>query len=166
MEALAPDLLAFDETTAGERLRRYELASGRGLSRSLEDLRKYRSQLSAAGGPVSVVGGAADVEVVADADLPIMHDPENAPNEPTPLPVSDGPFSVAGGEAEVEMAAGEPGGPTRPGKTRRTNPFLAKMLQTKPSPVRFSALHGPPTPSRSKRRSRGSGGGERRRPGN
>ena len=42
MAELAPDLLAFDASKDGESLRRFELASGRGLSRSLEDLRKHR----------------------------------------------------------------------------------------------------------------------------
>ena len=94
MAALAPDLLAFDETTAGERLRRHELASGRGLSRALEDLRKHRSTLSVVCCPLSFVGGEAEAEaeLIAEADAP--NEPsdwnggcgalENVPNEATP----------------------------------------------------------------------------------
>jgi hypothetical protein len=63
MAALAPDLMAFDESQPGERLRRYELASSRSLSRALDDLRKHRSssssvnsdQSSVASGPLPVV---------------------------------------------------------------------------------------------------------------
>jgi hypothetical protein len=40
--ALAPDVLAFDDSPEGERLRRYELANGRALTRSLELLQKHR----------------------------------------------------------------------------------------------------------------------------
>ena len=42
LAALAPDILAFDESVGGERLRRYELMSGRALARSLDELRKHR----------------------------------------------------------------------------------------------------------------------------
>jgi len=44
MAALAPDLLAFDDGPEGERLRRYELATGRGMARSLDSLRKHRRE--------------------------------------------------------------------------------------------------------------------------
>ena len=61
MAELTPDILAFDDSMEGERLRRYELASSRGMTRSLSELRKHRSlsvvrgQLSVVSGPLSVV---------------------------------------------------------------------------------------------------------------
>ncbi len=51
--ALAADCLAFDDSREGEYLRRFELASGRGVSRSLDDLRKHRQ--SVVSGRLSVV---------------------------------------------------------------------------------------------------------------
>ena len=56
MAALLPDILAFDDSREGERLRRYELASGRGLARSLAELRRYQHS-----GPLSVVSGPLSV---------------------------------------------------------------------------------------------------------
>ncbi len=56
LAALAPDILAFDESPDGERLRRFELASGRGLARSLDELRKHRRSVVVPG-PLSVVSG-------------------------------------------------------------------------------------------------------------
>ena len=53
MAELVPDILAFDDTPDGERLRRFDLASGRGLARSLGELRKHRSS-SVVSGPLSV----------------------------------------------------------------------------------------------------------------
>ena len=44
MAELAPDILAFDDTPDGERLRRFDLASGRGLARSLGELRRHRRE--------------------------------------------------------------------------------------------------------------------------
>jgi hypothetical protein len=91
MATLAPDLMAFDESQAGERLRRYELSSGRSLSRALEDLRKHRrssspvdsAPLSVASGPWSVVTGEAEASTQPIApNEPTVHC-ENAPNEPT-----------------------------------------------------------------------------------
>ena len=43
MASLAPDILAFDDSHEGERLRRYELACGRAMSRSLDKMLKLRS---------------------------------------------------------------------------------------------------------------------------
>ena len=58
MAALLPDILAFDDSPEGERLRRFDLASGRGLARSLGELRRHRhAQLSVVSGPLSVVSG-------------------------------------------------------------------------------------------------------------
>ena len=83
MAALATDFLAFDDSPGGERLRRYDLESGRGLSRSLDDLRKHRrSPLPVVSGPLSVVG--CEAEALTEAISP--NEPtavsENAPNEP------------------------------------------------------------------------------------
>jgi hypothetical protein len=109
MAALAPGLMAFDESQAGERLRRYELASGRSLSRALEDLRKHRrssssvdsaplsvgsGRLSVLGAPLAVVSGEAEASAQPIGPIePNDHweiapiEPtgasENAPNEPT-----------------------------------------------------------------------------------
>ncbi len=84
MAALAPDLMAFDESQVGERLRRYELASGRGLSRSLEEIRKHRrSALSVVSGPLSVVSGEAEASTAPSALNERTDHGENAPNEAT-----------------------------------------------------------------------------------
>ncbi len=88
--ALAADCLAFDDSREGEYLRRSELASGRIVSRSLDDLRKHRrsnvsSPLSVVSGPLSVVS--------------------------SPLSVVSGPLSVASYEAEAiteAIATNEP----------------------------------------------------------
>ena len=108
MAALATDFLAFDDSLHGERLRRFDLAAGRGLSRSLDDLRKRRrdaenvsgpfsvrsSALSVVSGPLSVSGcnGEAVTEAIAtneptDARENLTNEPtvdrENVTNEPT-----------------------------------------------------------------------------------
>ena len=73
--AAAPDFLAFDDSPEGERLRRFDLANGRGLARSLGELRRHRSSsgpLSVVRGPLSVVG-----------DMVVSKDEPNATNEPT-----------------------------------------------------------------------------------
>ncbi len=84
MAVLATDFLAFDDSPGGERLRRYDLASGRGLSRALDDLRKHRHSfvrgpLSVVSGPLSVVSGPLSV-VCCQADA--VTEPI-ATNEPT-----------------------------------------------------------------------------------
>jgi hypothetical protein len=85
--ALAPDILAFDDSHEGELLRRYDLASGRGLSRSLEELRKHRRSLSLP----SDVNGPLSVEIRENEATPEPGPPNeatgqhsNSPNEPTP----------------------------------------------------------------------------------
>ena len=145
MVALAPDLLAFDESQAGERLRRYELASGRSLSRALEDLRKHRrssssvvsAPLSVVSGPLSVVSAplsvvSGETEVITQPIAP--NEPtdqrENAPNEPTD---------------QLENAPNEP---TDRWKTRRTNPpITAKMRRTNP-PIAGKTAPNEPTDQR------------------
>ena len=87
-DALATDRLAFDDSPAGERLRRFELASGRGMARSLDLLLKLRrsvvsSPLSFVSGPLSIVSdqiGAIDEPIAPDEPTVAR---ENAPNEPT-----------------------------------------------------------------------------------
>ncbi len=95
MAALAPDFLAFDDSPAGERLRRFDLASGRALARSLVELRIHRhsvvsSPLSVVSSPLSVVSGplsvaACEAEALTEAISPnkptAAH--ENVTNEPT-----------------------------------------------------------------------------------
>ena len=135
MAALATDFLAFDDSPGGERLRRYDLASGRGLSRSLDDLRKHRhslvrGQLSVVSFPLSVV--ACEAEALSEAISPneataacenagneATTSGENAPNEPNaarenvtnepnigPLSVVSSPLPVCGCTVEVdEMSA-------------------------------------------------------------
>jgi hypothetical protein len=90
---LAADRLAFDDTAGGERLRRYELASSRAMSRSLDKVLRLVS------GPLSVVSCGDETIAEQDASneaaelvggpLPVVSDEveifaeQNAPNEPT-----------------------------------------------------------------------------------
>jgi hypothetical protein len=95
MAALASDFLAFDASPDGERLRRFDLASGRGLARSLSELRKHRGAppLSVVSGPpLSVVSGPLSV---ASEEVDAIHRPD-ATNEAAggPLAVVSGPLSV------------------------------------------------------------------------
>jgi hypothetical protein len=108
MAALAPDFLAFDATPDGERLRRFDLASGRALARTLNELRKHRRDatiasdlLSVVRSPLSVVSGQLSVagcnaEAITEAIATnepaaalgnVTNEPndvqENATNEPT-----------------------------------------------------------------------------------
>ena len=64
MAELLPDILAFDDTPAGERLRRFDLASGRGLARSLAELRRHRHS--------SVVSGQLSVSSVVSGPLSVF----------------------------------------------------------------------------------------------
>ena len=101
--ALAPDLLAFDDSPEGERLRRYELACGRAMSRSLDKMLKLRS----APDPVErtiesrrTTGIDMDQQIPATTELNVTNEPteeqdrrkkteersdntENMTNEPT-----------------------------------------------------------------------------------
>jgi hypothetical protein len=87
-DVLAIDRLAFDDSPVGERLRRYELVSGRGMARSLDILIKLRrsvvsGSLSVVSGPLSVVSdkiGALDKPIAPNEPTVAC---ENAPNEPT-----------------------------------------------------------------------------------
>ena len=85
IDALTADCLLFDDSPAGERLRRYELANGRAVWRSLDALHKHRKS-SVVSGPLSVVN--CGVAPVAE---------QSATNEPTTSPLSlvSGPLPVA-----------------------------------------------------------------------
>jgi hypothetical protein len=82
MASLAPDFLAFDASPDGERLRRFDLASGRALARSLAELRKHRREarnvsgplMSVVSGPLSVVGGTLEARDESGR-LAAMHSP-------------------------------------------------------------------------------------------
>jgi hypothetical protein len=80
MASLAPDFLAFDASPDGERLRRFDLASGRALARSLAELRKHRHSktvscpLSVVSDPLSVVGATLEARDESGW-LAAMHSP-------------------------------------------------------------------------------------------
>jgi hypothetical protein len=95
---LAADILAFDDSPEGERLRRHELASGRAIGRSLDRLVKLRRSIpELVSGPLCVVSCHPD-DVVAEPDAPreptdhrenLTNEPnasnENTTNEPIPI---------------------------------------------------------------------------------
>jgi hypothetical protein len=109
--ALAPGILAFDDSPTGERLRRSELATGRGIARSLKSLRKHRREVERNGRQVESgergVGGelrhderigravengaiatsGMDQQALAITDANATNEPtvdwENVTNEPT-----------------------------------------------------------------------------------
>jgi hypothetical protein len=111
--ALAVDRLAFDDSPGGERLRRYELACGRGIARSLDALFKLRRSphriSTVESGLIAVIDEPADPEFVSDplsvvsctvstaATAGAPNEPtadcENAPNEPT----------ATGGDSSIEV---------------------------------------------------------------
>jgi hypothetical protein len=77
--ALASDVLAFDDSPEGERLRRYELATGRALARSLELLQKHRRAATQIDKSVKT-GTFAEFDIHQQT-LAITE--ENTTNEPT-----------------------------------------------------------------------------------
>jgi hypothetical protein len=91
MAAAAPDLLAFDDSPDGERLRRFDLASSRGLARSLAELRRHRREakkvsgplLSVVSDPLSVVGDTAEARDAAGR-LAETHSPSIVANPHQP----------------------------------------------------------------------------------
>jgi hypothetical protein len=108
MAALAADLMAFDDSPDGERLRRFDMANGRGLSRSLAELRRHRRDVKAGSGlRLSVVSGP--LSVVSDPLADARGNGEcageaNVSNEATggPLSVVSGPpLSVVSGPLSV-----------------------------------------------------------------
>jgi len=78
--ARARDLLGFDESPAGESLRRHELATGRAMARSLDSLRKHRRE---------VERNVSSPSPVVRCPLPVISctvesiEEPNATNEPT-----------------------------------------------------------------------------------
>ena len=88
--ALAADVLAFDDSPEGERLRRYELANGRALARSLELLQKHRRAATQIDKSVKI-GTFAEFDIhqqtLAIAEENTTNEPtdasENVTNEPT-----------------------------------------------------------------------------------
>ena len=77
--ALAPDILAFDDSPEGERLRRYELANGRALARSLELLQKHRRAANQIDRSVKT-GTFAEFDIHQQT---LAMTEENTTNEPT-----------------------------------------------------------------------------------
>jgi hypothetical protein len=87
---LAADRLAFDDSPEGERLRRFDLACGRGLARSLDSLLKLRRAPELFNAPSSMVPGplsAAADALESSATPNETNEPtdarENVSNEPT-----------------------------------------------------------------------------------
>jgi hypothetical protein len=82
-DSLAADRLAFDDSPEAERLRRYDLACGRGLARSLDSLVKLRRVANSEGGQLTAAG-----DTVESTEAPIVTiDPTvtgaNVTSEPT-----------------------------------------------------------------------------------
>jgi hypothetical protein len=89
-DSLAADRLAFDDSPEAERLRRFDLACGRGLARSLDSLLKLRRAPEPVDGPSPILAGsssAADETVQTSATPDETNKPTDAPenltNEPT-----------------------------------------------------------------------------------
>jgi hypothetical protein len=115
MAALAPDILAFDATPEGERLRRFDMASGRGFYRSLGELRKSRhSRSSVVSGPLSGVSGP-----LSGVSGPLS-------GVSGPLSVVSGPLSGVSGPLSVASrevgAPHEPNAPAEPTEVRENAP--------------------------------------------
>ena len=84
--ARAGDLLGFDETPDGERLRRFEITSGRGYNRAIDTFLKLR-RAEAIGqwsiGPLSAVSGPLSGDPLPDRqDMAAVTAERHAPNEP------------------------------------------------------------------------------------
>ena len=117
IDALTADCLLFDDSPAGERLRRYELANGRAVWRSLDALHKHRRVVS---GQLSVVSGPLSDSSVVSGPLSVVNcrvdavAEQSATNEATggPLSVVSGPLPVAGCDVEAVDEANAPNEPT------------------------------------------------------
>jgi hypothetical protein len=88
-DSLATDRLAFDDSPEGERLRRFDLACGRGLARSLDSLIKLRRapemvdcSSSVLPGPLSAVGGSLASSATPNETKEPTAVSENGTNEP------------------------------------------------------------------------------------
>jgi hypothetical protein len=87
-DSLAADRLAFDDSPEAERLRRFDLACGRGLARSLDSLIKLRRapelgdcSSSVVDGPSSVAGDTLETSVTPDETNEPTYACENVTNE-------------------------------------------------------------------------------------
>ena len=169
MAALAPDILAFDDTPDGERLRRFDLASGRGLARSLGELRRHRreavsgqlSGLSVVSGPLSVVN--CKVDAVAEQSAPreatgasgiATNEPtvvrQDATNEPTsgPLSVVRCPLPVGNCGAVATDEANAPNKPTVACENVTNEPTAARENVTNEPTVARENVTNEPTAAR------------------
>jgi hypothetical protein len=81
-DSLAADGLAFDDSPEAERLRRFDLACGRGLARSLDSLLKLRRAPEPVDGPSSILAGSSSA---ADETVQTSATPDET-NEPTDPP--------------------------------------------------------------------------------
>ena len=122
VDALAADCLLFDDSPEGERLRRFELACGRGIWRSLDSLRKIRQ---ATKDPLSVVHCPSPV---ADSTTEALDEPEST-NEPTDGPLSGVrcPLQAASCAADAVVETGTTNEPTvaRRKRYKRTHRWSA-----------------------------------------
>jgi hypothetical protein len=89
-DSLATDRLLFDDSPEGERLRRFDLACGRGMARSLESLVKLRRASELVGCPssdlqdrLSFAGDTLESSAPSNATNEPTDAGENATNEPT-----------------------------------------------------------------------------------
>jgi hypothetical protein len=89
-ESLAADRLAFDDSPEAERLRRFDLACGRGLARSFDSLLKLRRapelgdcSSSVVDGPLSVAGDTLESSATPNETNEATVDAENVTNEAT-----------------------------------------------------------------------------------
>ena len=176
IDALTADCLLFDDSPAGERLRRYELANGRAVWRSLDSLYKHRSNTertdktvtsgAISNDPLSVVSGPLSVSSVVSGQLSVVNcrvdavAEQSVTNEPTisPLSVVSGPLPVPGRTAHVifeSETANEPtvaheNAPNEPtvGREMAPNETTAgrQDLRTNPSSSRKTRRTNPPWP--------------------
>ena len=166
IDALTADCLLFDDSPAGERLRRYELANGRAVWRSLDALHKHRSATerndktetdgaisnglsSVVSGPLSVVN--CEVDAVDAANAPneptgacesAPNEPtvtrENAPNEPT-VPRENAPNEPTG------VRQNAPNEPTAVGRNAPNEPTVARENVTNEPTVACEIVTNEPT---------------------
>jgi hypothetical protein len=113
-EALTGERLLFDDSPEAERLRRFDLACGRGLARSLDSLLKLRRapelvecRLSVVPGPLSAAGDTVASSVTPNATNEDTDGCEIGVNEPT-LAVDVGPDGPTYMNAPVKNATNEP----------------------------------------------------------
>ena len=128
-DSLAADRLAFDDSPEAERLRRFDLACGRGLARSLDSLLKLRRAPELADCPSSVISvpSSADGEAVESSGT------ANATNEPTVAWRKRDERSPPMPAKSLRTNQPKPQNPRRASKTRRTKPRrITRTQQTSP----------------------------------